>query len=241
MKNRTLVIGDIHNCYLGLKQAIERAILVEGDTLIFLGDYFDGWSQAREVMEYLWELNEKYCCIFIKGNHDEWVQDILNKNQIDTIPPYLLEYGLDKTVVSFRNWFKEDSTAFSKVQKFLNNLNVYYIDKQNRLFLHAGFVSETGVATDNDLNLYWDRSLQREVFETNRKPERINLYKEIYIGHTPTTRKWGVTEPMNRYNLWNMDTGAAFTGKVSVMDIDSKEFWQSDLVQTLYPNEDGRN
>jgi len=37
-----------------------------------------------------------------------------------------------------------------------------------------------------------------------------------------------------------MDTGAAFHGRISVMDIASKKYWQSDAVQQLYPGETGR-
>ena len=46
---------------------------------------------------------------------------------------------------------------------------------------------------------------------------------------------------MNAQNVWNVDTGAAFFGKLSCIDIDSKVVIQSDVVQTLYPNEKGRN
>jgi len=46
---------------------------------------------------------------------------------------------------------------------------------------------------------------------------------------------------MNGCNVWNVDTGAAFYGKLTAMDIDTKKFWQSDPVQQLYPNEKGRN
>ena len=42
-------------------------------------------------------------------------------------------------------------------------------------------------------------------------------------------------------NVGNLDTGAAFTGKLSLMDINTKEFWQSDPVWKLYPGEKGRN
>ena len=41
--------------------------------------------------------------------------------------------------------------------------------------------------------------------------------------------------------ITNVDTGAAFTGKLSCLDIETKEFWQSDKLQTLYPDEKGRN
>jgi len=36
--------------------------------------------------------------------------------------------------------------------------------------------------------------------------------------------------------LWDVDTGAAREGKVTVMDIVTKEFWQSDKVKNLYEN-----
>jgi serine/threonine protein phosphatase 1 len=46
---------------------------------------------------------------------------------------------------------------------------------------------------------------------------------------------------MNKCNVWNVDTGAAFTGRITVMDIDTKRYWQSDVVKDLYPGEPGRN
>jgi len=36
-----------------------------------------------------------------------------------------------------------------------------------------------------------------------------------------------------------MDTGAGWSGKLTIMDIDTNEFWQSDVVKDLYP-EGGR-
>ena len=47
--------------------------------------------------------------------------------------------------------------------------------------------------------------------------------------------------PVQKANIWNVDTGAAFKGPITVMDIDTKKFWQSDKVTDLYPDEIGRN
>ena len=55
--------------------------------------------------------------------------------------------------------------------------------------------------------------------------------------HNKTGR---ITVPMNRCNVWNLDTGAGYRGKLTIMDIDSKEYWQSDMAILLYPNESGR-
>ena len=46
---------------------------------------------------------------------------------------------------------------------------------------------------------------------------------------------------MNAANIWNLDTGAGFRGKLTIMDINTKEYWQSDNVNEIYVNERGRN
>ena len=57
--NRTLVIGDIHGSLRAVHQIMERANVTKNDTLIFLGDYVDGWSQSPEVIDYLINLEKK--------------------------------------------------------------------------------------------------------------------------------------------------------------------------------------
>ena len=63
---RTLVIGDIHGGFKALLQVMERANVTTKDTLIFLGDYVDGWSESAQVIDYLIELDKKQRCVFIK-------------------------------------------------------------------------------------------------------------------------------------------------------------------------------
>jgi serine/threonine protein phosphatase 1 len=72
-------------------------------------------------------------------------------------------------------------------------------------------------------------------------PKRLKLYHEIYIGHTPTLYYNVDTPPMQGCNVWNVDTGAAFKGKLSIMNIETKEYWQSESVWDLYKGEVGRN
>jgi serine/threonine protein phosphatase 1 len=69
-------------------------------------------------------------------------------------------------------------------------------------------------------------------------PKRFTLYKEIYIGHTPVTR---IERIRSKANVWNVDTGAAFKGPLTIMDVDTKEFWQSEPLTQLYFDEKGRN
>jgi serine/threonine protein phosphatase 1 len=241
--SRVLVIGDIHGGFKGLKQAMKRAQVRVEDQLIFLGDYVDGWSDTPELMSYLIQMKEEYDCIFIRGNHDDLV---LNWFRTGESNPKWLQHGGESTIKAYSNI---NSSTKELHRQFLENLTNYYIDHKNRLFLHAGFSNLHGPASEFYPNMvYWDRSLWEMVKALDKTltpedefyPERLKLFKEIYIGHTPTTRI-GKTEPVNLANVWNIDTGAAFKGPISIMDINTKEVWQSDPVFELYPDEQGRN
>ncbi|MGY3794076.1 metallophosphoesterase family protein [Aquimarina sp. 433] len=244
---RTLVIGDIHGGYKALLQVLERANVTKEDTLIFLGDYVDGWSQSAETIHKLIELSNTNECVFIRGNHDLWCGLWLQKGATN---PVWLANGGEETIQSY---IRSGHLAnFEHKNFFLKALKNYHIDDQNRLFLHAGFTSMHGVDREEyESNYYWDRTLweaalladkvdEKTLDDVLTSPKRFNHYKEIYIGHTPTT-DYKRDTPIKAYNLWNIDTGAAFTGKLTILDIDTKEFWQSDPLPTLYPDEKGRN
>jgi serine/threonine protein phosphatase 1 len=46
---------------------------------------------------------------------------------------------------------------------------------------------------------------------------------------------------MQALNVWNVDTGAAFKGKLTALEINTNQYWQTDPVWKFYPNEKGRN
>jgi serine/threonine protein phosphatase 1 len=216
---RTLVIGDIHGGLRALQQVLEKAAVTSSDTLIFLGDYVDGWSESAAVVERVIQLSQQQQCIFIKGNHDVWCEEWLRTGYADS------------------TWLFHGGEPY------------YHIDDQNRLFIHAGFTSMHGPQKEfHSSNFSWDRTLWEMAITMDKRiqrdsllyPKRLKLFSEIYIGHTPTLY-YDVEVPMQGCNVWNVDTGAAFTGKLSIMDIDSKEYWQSTELRKLYAGERGRN
>ena len=242
-QKRTLVFGDIHGGLRALQQLFERAKITTEDRLIFLGDYVDGWSEAAATIQFLIEIEEKQECIFIRGNHDLWCGRWL---ELGASNPVWEEHGGKSTKASYL----ETGYIINEEHKlFFQDLKNYHIDENNNLFLHAGFTSIHGVGKEEyESNYYFDRTLWETVLvidETVSKdsilyPKRLKHYNEIFVGHTPTTN-YKEELPMHKANVWNIDTGAAFMGKLTCLDIETKEFWQSDVVQTLYPNERGRN
>lgn len=240
---KTFVIGDIHGGLRALKQVLERATISGEDTLIFLGDYVDGWSESAQTIEYLIELEKKQSCIFIKGNHDEWCEEWLRSGRGEDV---WLFHGGRETLNSYDTFNDE---VKQEHLNFFERMKLYHIDEQNRLFVHAGFTSMHGPGKEKyPSNFSWDRTLWEVAITTSKKikrtslfyPKRLKLFNEIYIGHTPTLY-FDSTLPMQGCNVWDVDTGAAFTGPLTIMDIDTKEYWQSEPVKDLYPDEKGRN
>lgn len=239
---RTLVIGDIHGGLRALRQILERANVTVNDRLIFLGDYVDGWSESPQVLDFLMELGQEYDCIFMRGNHDDLLREWLGGKDNEL----WFQHGGEVTIKAYATL--SEATKKRHIA-FLESLNNYHLDAQNRLFVHAGFTSLHGVTGEHFPRLlFWERTLWETALalDPNMKkgdlsyPKRFELYDEIFIGHTPVTRI-GQTIPVQRANIWNVDTGAAFLGPLSVLDIDTKEFWQSDPLPSLYPEEKGRN
>ncbi|WP_010519611.1 metallophosphoesterase [Croceivirga radicis] len=241
---RTLVIGDIHSGVRALEQVLERAtVSAANDHLIFLGDYVDAWSTAFETVQYLIELDKTHNCTFLRGNHDELCRDWM---LTDKDNPTWLIHGGAATKASYLN---ANRSAWEAHLNFFASLENYYLDSNNNLFLHAGFTNLKGIEHEYfEQSFYWDRTLWElaQVVDGNldvldkKYPKRLTNYNEIFIGHTPIS-KTGVATPKNGANVWNVDTGAAFKGPLTIMDIATKEFWQSDPVHTLYPLENGRN
>ena len=262
---RTLVFGDIHGSLRGLEQCLERCeFSYEEDKIIFLGDYVDGWSESAELIQYLIDLQEESTQehIFIRGNHDVWCAEWLFSGIAKTM---WIEQGGRATRDSYirTNYLIEDSH-----KDFFRQLKNYYVDDQNRAFVHGGFKSRKGLGHEvYQSDYYWDRDLWNLAFFTHNQQEEVEdegvpqgkrhlKHEEIYIGHTSTIywkHKMHYPEttdsnlvgtpimvPMNRCNVWNMDTGAGYTGKLTVMDIDTKEYWQSAQSHLLYPDESGR-
>jgi len=244
--SRTLVIGDIHGGLRALHQIMERANVSITDTLIFLGDYVDGWSQSPQVLDFLIDLGTKQNCIFIRGNHDELLLDWLTGNTKNFNETMWFKHGGEATVIAY------STLSESKKQThiaFLKSLQDYFLDEQNRLFVHAGFTNMNGVNYEYFPKLfYWDRTLWETALALNENidkdspfyPKRFTLYNEIYIGHTPVTRI-EQTVPIQKACIWNVDTGAAFKGPLTIMDVNTKLFWQSEPLDHLYPTEKGRN
>ena len=244
------VIGDIHSSYKALIQVFERSKFdFKTDKVIFLGDLVDSWSESKETLDFILSIPNKEC---IRGNHDEWALYYYNNlehyanNKFDKEYLAWKAHGGDNTIKSLG----DRGIIDKKYLDFFESMK-YYHEEDDNLFVHAGFSlneDDNGnifhPSKQHPYSLVWDRDFINTVYTNSINPNfKLNSsWKEIFVGHSPTINfnKSYIT-PQNWLNVWNMDTACAFNGKLSMMNIETKELFQSDESMILYPNERGRN
>ena len=119
---------------------------------------------------------------------------------------------------------------------------LYHIDEKHRCFVHGGFQPGVPFGQQRPQDFYWDRTLWQNAYQRklltsgDQKSDPsgpVPGFSEVFLGHTPTTN-WGSDRPLNAFNIWNLDTGARHAGRLTIMDADTKQYWQSDPLPQLY-------
>lgn len=253
---RRFVIGDIHGNYHGLVQVLERSGFdYENDLLITLGDIVDGLPDSFECVDELLKIRHR---IDIRGNHDDtfyqWLQGkghafFWAQGGLLTAQSYAKGHNIDLHVQT-----RYERDAFDRPQPrhiinlfpyiikdshrdFFHKQVKFYVDDDNVGFVHAGYLHPEGLGHDDPYTYMWTRALweNHAMIPSQNTPKLLRAHKHLYIGHTQTLN-WGTTEPMIKYNVTNLDTGAGWDGKLTIMNVDTSEYWQSDLVSELYPD-----
>ena len=199
--------------------------MTDDDRLICLGDVCDGWPDTKQSVEYL--LNVKKVT-YIMGNHDLWMYNWMQSAKTESI---WLNQGGEATVRSYA-----DGVPLTHVQFFQRALP-YFIEK-NRLFVHAGIDPKVPIEEQGMDTFLWDRTLVHQALELyNLNINRtLTDYDEVFVGHTPILSR----QPVKACGIWMMDTGAGWSGVLSMMDVETKEMFVSDPVPELYPGIAGR-
>jgi len=223
---RTFVIGDIHGAYKALLQCFERSGFDRHeDRLIALGDVCDGYPEIRQSIDELLKVKH---CHYIIGNHDLWALKWATSGWKEDI---WLKQGGRATVESYQGKpMPQAHLDFLKAASF-------WFEDEERVFVHGGFDPEKPISAQDKEKFVWDRTLIYHAGQINivNPNYKFSEFKEIYVGHTPTT-KFNSLIPLNLCNVWDLDTGAGWGEKLSIMNVETKEFWQSDLTSGLYPN-----
>jgi len=251
---KRFVVGDIHGAHKALVQCLERSGFdKDKDLLITLGDIVDGWNEVYQCVEELLTIKNR---IDIKGNHDDWFNDWLVygghpcewlQGGIGTLQSYCEALDCIYTGTDSHGYRTSLNSAIvpQSHKDFFANQKLHHRDHENRFFVHGGFdrnhyIDYLDVTIPHDY--YWDRDLWTSAMSCSKgvKLKTVEDFKEIFIGHTATINWDKEAKPIESGGVWNLDQGAGWWGKLTMMNIDTKEYFQSDNVKDLYFDRKGR-
>ena len=221
-KQRRFCLGDIHGEYDYLLDVLQKCGFdYENDILYYVGDIVDRGLKPFECIDELLKIKN---LVLIKGNHDvAFVGYAQSKRGHHSLGLH----NSNGAAITVQQWNKmTEARKDHYMENFFDQQLNYHITNDNILFVHGGFDPYMPIE-DQECDTYcWDRELIMEAVEKQKAPATIEGFKEIYLGHTPTIY-WNKTDPIIIGNLINIDTGSGKSGPLTIMDIDTKEYWQS--------------
>lgn len=241
---RRLIIGDIHGCYDKLEKVLNISNFSNDDILYSVGDFCDRGTQNLKVLDFLMSLPNFKA---VRGNHDIWLYNYLYCKLSGYRIPYedIEIWERNGGTTTLREISELDNNKLQIIFDWLKQWR-YYIEEEDFIILHGGPLGDAiprdeppeGYDYTNYIpyNTTWNRDYVYKAlsYELSGEPNSpINLGKQLFVGHTPmVSKKEGVitAKPLisKIYNIIDIDTGSYLEGgKLTVMDIDTKEYWQA--------------
>jgi serine/threonine protein phosphatase 1 len=212
--NKIFAIGDIHGC-LGKLQSLISNINAdpENDTIVFIGDYIDRGSAAREVIDYVIRLKTEYKnVVCLLGNHEYMFlryldgldeEMFLSNGGQDTLFAYAI--SLSETPQE-----RKAKIPLEHLQFFESLLPHYETD--DYLFVHAGLKPGLILSRQTIHNLLWVR---HEFIDTD-----YGFGKMVIFDHNP------LSYPLIMPNKIGIDTGAVYGGKLTSVELPAVKIYQ---------------
>lgn len=235
--DRLICMGDISDRRPRVKECAELLLQVK-DLVMILGNH-DKWALEwmSRVGDQLWDSSGSDA-----ADKSQPARPSLDVNELyEKASEVWLTQGGSDTIVSYREGVPLTHFELLRQAK-------YYHLEGNKIFVHGGFDHKRPLEEQDPEDFLWDRSLIDFALTNCEAGTRLGGYDEIYVGHTPTISlhvsasgrsalksnvlEGQTTRPLQVCNVWMMDTGAGWSGgKLSMMDIDTKDVWQSDAIE----------
>lgn len=243
---RKFIIGDVHGSYRALMEVLDKAAFGSDDELYFTGDAADGYPDVYETLRFFADLGNRFHPVI--GNHDVWLQNWLLRNEA---PYEWVSQGGKASLLSFeKNGVSDEEKR--KIGTFLSSWP-YVISTEREFICHGGpgermrdedmerlsLIRRNGQDEDPDgCAVMWDRSyyVYAEYDEAHNMEcmrfGNMSGKKKLFAGHSEIASYKPLISP--RYNFVNLDTGAGWAGCLTIMDMDTLEYWQSRKSSILY-------
>ncbi len=207
---RTIAIGDIHGCSQALRRLLREIRPRTCDTIVCLGDYVGKGLDSEGVLETLIGLMSRCHVVPLLGNHDELM--LRARDSKAALRRWLSRGGL-VTLESYGTSGQLDQVPELHFQ-FLRACLPWY-ETETHFFVHANYDPRFPLAEQNE------RALRR-VSLRDFVPGPHRSGKTAVVGHTPQS------DVLDLGHLVGLDTGCAYDGKLTAMDVTSGQVWQAE-------------
>lgn len=217
---RIIFVGDIHGCYDELQELLsEISFDPKADRLISLGDLMHKGDKSAEVIRFFMENNYEA----IMGNHDYYFMQILQKDREHTDEYRKIKKELGMKRRDLLKWFK-------KRPKF--------VEGDDFIAVHAGVHPWQDSVAENDIEtLYYTRVYDPETQEAFRSrngqenaEDLVSWYRllneESYGGKKIIFGHWAKKKLVQKGNVYGLDTGCCYGGRLSALIYPSMEIVQ---------------
>ncbi|QEL13273.1 metallophosphoesterase family protein [Limnoglobus roseus] len=216
---RTLAIGDIHGCSAMLDDLLRAVKPTPQDQVVFLGDYVDRGPDSRGVIDRVLALRQTHNVVCLRGNHELMMSRARRDKSeykmwtsvggMQALGSYGKSPGRAGTVndIPTEHW------------RFIEEECINYYETDMHIFVHAGVASELPMDEQDEMWLFWE-------FLNPTFPPAHRSGKVVICGHS--SQRSG--EILDCESAICVDTYAYGGGWLSCLDVDSRRYWQVNLI-----------
>ncbi len=140
------VIGDIHSNHSALETCIRHALGQNVNEFLFLGDYISDCPYPQKTMKIIYEMKEKYKCLFIRGNRE----DYMLKHRENPEERWTYSSASGNLLYTYENLSENDF-------RFFQNLDIQGIYKKEGYpsfrYCHGSLTSSTELLVPDNENM----------------------------------------------------------------------------------------
>ena len=205
---RYFVVSDVHSCYYKLRETLDNAgfdLYNNDHVLIVCGDLFDRGDETVQLFEFAKELMQKKRLIYIRGNHEDLLNDCVYEIAISKVPSsHHWHNKTVKTIADFcgidecqYHWLTYDvaSETIEKIkplQEFIWDNTLNYFETEKFIFTHGwiptldGYADKFKTASNNE---WKEARWTNGMLAWTNKANRIEN-KTIVCGHWHCSFGW---------------------------------------------------
>lgn len=151
---RLLAIGDIHGYTKPLRVLLDEVAPCFADTVVFLGDYVDKGPDVAGTIDLLLGLRSQTNCIFLRGNHDQMLLEVLQDRS---------KVGIWESLASQHPLRSYGSGANEEVIELVPPEHVSFLadecrdywENQSFICVHGGIRPHLSPAEEDGEHLHW--------------------------------------------------------------------------------------